>query len=290
MFGYVRPALSLLPEEEKERYQGAYCGLCHAMGRRHGFLARFTLSYDFAFLAVLFTTGEEMCWQCRHCPTRPLGKKRRCLFGPGLDAAADASMILTYHKLRDDIADSGFFRGLLPRFLCLLLRRGYCRAERKRPEFARCTAEELYRLRMLEREGAPSIDRTADAFAAILRAAVPPNQSEEHRRAMEQVLYHVGRWVYLTDAWDDLKDDREHRRYNPLIARFGGEAEKEKDYISTTMTHSLNLARSAANLIPFGTWGAVVENILCQGLPAVQSAVLSGQWKQLKKKHREKNR
>ena len=45
MFGYVRPVLARLSPEQQDAYQGAYCGLCHALGRRHGWLARLTLQY-----------------------------------------------------------------------------------------------------------------------------------------------------------------------------------------------------------------------------------------------------
>ena len=36
MFGYVRPVLNRLNEGQRDAYQSAYCGLCHAMGRRFG--------------------------------------------------------------------------------------------------------------------------------------------------------------------------------------------------------------------------------------------------------------
>jgi hypothetical protein len=129
----------------------------------------------------------------------------------------------------------------------------------------------------------------ADAFAGILSAASPPSADVGRDRATAQILYHVGRWIYLVDAWDDLREDRAQGRYNPLDARFHGQAEGEREYIATTMSHSLNMAIAAANLADFGLWGRVVLHTLCQGLPAVQSAVLDGRWKELQKnKHREK--
>ena len=58
MFGYVRPALNRLDQEQKDVYQSAYCGLCHALGRRHGWLARITMQYYFKFLAIVMAAGE----------------------------------------------------------------------------------------------------------------------------------------------------------------------------------------------------------------------------------------
>ena len=53
MFGYVRPNRDELKVRELRDYEALYCGLCHALGRRHGFFARFFLNYDFTFLAML---------------------------------------------------------------------------------------------------------------------------------------------------------------------------------------------------------------------------------------------
>ena len=36
MFGYVRPSLAKLSEEDKARFGAVYCGLCRALGERYG--------------------------------------------------------------------------------------------------------------------------------------------------------------------------------------------------------------------------------------------------------------
>ena len=36
MFGYVRPSVRDLPEEELDRFRAMYCGLCHTLSRRYG--------------------------------------------------------------------------------------------------------------------------------------------------------------------------------------------------------------------------------------------------------------
>ena len=287
MFGYVRPALNRLDREQKDAYQSAYCGLCHALGRRHGLLARLTLQYDFAFLAILLTAGagggERMC---RRCPAHPFRRPRRCLAGGQLDAAADQSVILAWHKLSDDVADHGFFAGLPCRFLRFLFRRACRRAAAAQPDFDRQVREGLARLGELERERSPRLDRAADAFARILACAAQAVPREGERRAMGQLLYHLGRWIYLMDGWDDLEEDKKRGRYNPLDARFGGQARDSRDYLETTAAHSLRLAGSAAELPELGEWAPVVENVLYIGLPAVQSAVLDGRWREMRDRRR----
>ena len=58
MFGYVRPSLGRLSQEDTARFSAMYCGLCRALGRRCGKAASLILNYDFTFLAVLLAEGE----------------------------------------------------------------------------------------------------------------------------------------------------------------------------------------------------------------------------------------
>lgn len=284
MFGYVRPVREALTDADQQLYRRAYCGLCHALGKRHGWLARFTLSYDLTFLALLVSGGTSHA--CR-CPAKPWKAPTPCLCGSELERVADVSIILTWYKLRDDIADRGVLPGLPYRLASLPFRRAHRRASEALPEFEAKTAMNMERLAQFERERSSSLDRVADTFAAILAAAASAFLGESgQRRAMEQLLYHLGRWVYLADAWDDLARDKKKGRYNALDARFNGSAERERDYVATTMTHSARLAGAAAELLDLGAQRDVIENVIYQGLTAAQRAVLNGQWEQLRKQRR----
>ena len=288
MFGYVVPLRGELKVRELDAYQGVYCGLYHALGRRYGFLPRLLLSYDFAFLAMVVAGPEgSVVLERRRCVACPVRGKRVCPARPELDAAADASVILTYWKLRDSVADRGFFRGLPARLLSILLRPAYRKAARLRPDFDRQTVSCLEELRTLEEDEAPSLDRTADTFARILAGAAPDTGDTVRDRALGQLLYHVGRWIYLVDAWDDLEEDRAAGRYNPLLLRFPDGPEAHREEVRLTLGHSLNLALSAYHLTDAGPWNGVVLNILCLGLPMVEEAVFTGEWRRRKKENRE---
>ena len=203
MFGYVRPADGHLTAEDKSRFQAAYCGLCRSLGRRYGLAARMILNYDLAFLAMLLSREPECPTAHCRCPAHPI---RGCDALEGQDAfdtAADLSVILTWWQLKDGVADHGFFRGLPYRAALLLLRRAYRKARARR----QC----------------PSIDRAADAFAALLAGASEEEADPVRRRVLRQLLYHLGRWVYLVDAADDLKKDVKSGSYNPLVYRFHAE-------------------------------------------------------------------
>ena len=269
--------------KDLDRYRATYCGLCRTMRRRCGLAASMTLNFDFTFLALLLAPpeGEELTCRCR-CHVPPFFRRCMCVQSSALEQAADESVILAWWQLRDKAEDEGFWRGLPARLSGLLLRRGYRRAARRCPEFDQTTARQLERLHRLEREGCPSLDRPADAFAVLLQAAAPKTGDPARDRAMGQLLYHLGRWIYLVDARDDLEADRRSGSYNPILLRWPDRPCDEA--LGQTLDRSLDLMRSACALLELGRQEELVNNVLYLGLPLVQRAVFDGSWAQMKKR------
>lgn len=281
MFGYVRPVLDKLSPQEQSRFQSVYCGLCYTLGREYGPWARLILNYDFTFLALLLMQEEGSSTAFR-CPCKKFCKKQRLDDVPALRIAADDSVILTYWKLRDTVGDCSFWRGAGQRLLSFFMRPAYRKASARQPDFARKTEEKLTLLHKLEEERAASLDRPADAFAQILASAASGVEDPAHRRICEQILYHLGRWIYLIDALDDLEEDAAANTYNPLICRFhlekGELDEDSRARLVATLDHSVNLISAAYTLADYGVWSAVIENIIYFGLPGVGHLVLENKW------------
>lgn len=287
MFGYVRAVTPALAPEDAQRYEAVYCGLCRTLGDRYGKTAQLILNYDFVFLALLLAQpeGGEEAFPCCTCPVHPWRKKACWLGSPALTAAADATVILTWWKLQDAIADGGLAEKSKSWAAALALRRHYKQAAAYRPEFDATVRSCLEELHQLEQANTPSLDRPADTFARILQAAATETQLAARTHSIQQILYHVGRWIYLADAWDDLAEDRKEGTYNPLLARYGGQAEEARASLRETMHVSLGLADTAFSLLDWGRWEPLLGHILHTGLPAVEEAVFTGQWKQRKKRN-----
>lgn len=283
MFGYVRPATDVLPQAEQDRFRAVYCGLCHTLGRRYGLAGRMILNYDLTFLAILLQEGTADCRQAR-CPVHPI-KKRTCQCGmASLDTAADMSVILTWWQLRDGIADHGFWGGLKYRAAALFLGRAYRKAKALQPEFDRRTQAHLSELAELEKRKESTLDAPADTFARLLAAAAEQAEPPVKRRVLEQMLYHLGRWVYLVDAADDLEKDVRCGAYNPLPLRYGLPDGKLTDdarqALSMTLDSSVRAMAASFELWDFGENTAIIRCIVYQGLYAVGYAVLNGTFHQ----------
>lgn len=287
MYGYIRPDRGELKVREYQQFRAAYCGLCEALRRRCGLLARFVVNYDLTFLAMALSEGEGRLEE-RRCPAHPL-RKRPCVCGDeALGVAADYSVILAWWKLQDAVEDSAFFRGLSARMAQLLLRRSYRRAAARRPGFDGEVRRRLEQLAELEAEKCPVLDRAADCFAEILAFAAQETPDENRRRIQRQLFYHVGRMVYILDAVDDLAEDVRARRFNPLIYRFtpvgGTLREEDEAQLHITLNLSQRSAAASLALLDTGVWKPILENIVTIGIPEVTELVFSGQWRKNRKR------
>ena len=272
MFGYVRPFKPELKIKEFEWFRAAYCGVCNALSARYGFWARMTLHYDFAFLALVLQEKQAQCAGCR-CPAHPFRKRCAFVVDEACAAAADAGILMACGKWEDTILDEGFWRSLPARFFLLLFWRKFRKAKERRPAFYASLREGLRALHALEEENAASLDRPADAFARVLEALAP-----EGDRARAQLLYHVGRCLYIIDAADDYPRDSERKRYNAVKSRFALDGKPLSDEVCESLRQTLalscNQALLALQLLPETQGTSVLENILGLGLPDVFENVL----------------
>lgn len=270
MFGYVKPYNPELRVRELEEYKAVYCGLCKQLGRSFGVFARFTLSYDFAFLAMLKTAlDREICPETERCAciAHPFCKRIRVRENAAMQMAARAAMISVYYKLLDDREDEGFFR----RIGAVLLLPFAKRARRKALAFADGAAADEAAAKMsatqaqLEAEKCQIPDAAAEPTANFL-AAVLKNcaATAEQAAVLERFGYLLGRYVYLCDALDDLEDDRRRGRYNPFLYAGGEAAIAAKNALFLT-TAELS---DDFDLLELHRYEGILENIIRIGLRA----------------------
>ena len=290
MFGYVRPSVQDLPEGELDRFRAMYCGLCHTLSQRYGQAARFILNYDFTYLAILLSDGTAGEENAGRCYTSPVKKRPYLVSTAAMELAADESVILAYWQLRDGVEDHAWAAGLKYRAGARLLESAYQKAAACRPEFDEAVRRQLHMLGELEKAKDPSMDKAADTFAVLLSSAAEEIEDPVRRRILEQILYHLGRWVYLIDAADDLKKDAESGNYNPVALRYGltdGTWDPESRHaFVVTLDHSIHQMAAAFELWDFGVWTAVLQTTFYAGLFQVGRAVLDGTYH---RRHHRKN-
>ncbi len=287
MFGYVRPYKPELLVKEYGQYKAVYCELCRALGKEYGAMARFALSYDCAFYALLALSvgGERVEERSGRCVFNPL-KPCTYLQSPGeaYKKAAALCVLLTYHKLRDDCLDEGFFSSLGSRLLLPIVSSKARRAAKRYPSMAGIVERTMEEQRQAERESA-GVDRCEEPTASLLRELFGElaGCDGKQRPALESFGYFLGRWVYLMDAADDLAEDMRRGSFNPFIKRLGLEGRRELSQEERgAADKACNEARNATaarlvlavNLLDLGAFGPIIENVAQKGLGEVQREIL----------------
>ena len=282
MFGYIKVHQPELKMGEFEQYRGIYCALCRRLGKRYGLFAQWSLSYDFTFLALMRLALADGCpgFQKKRCPYNPFKKRTCCCDTEQLDAAADAAVLLTYHKLRDTIADDRLLKRMGARLLLPMAANDRRRCRKRRPEWDEAVARCMEQQAALEAAQCSSVDAAAQPTAELLSFLFTRDVTDEkRRRVLERFGYCLGRWIYLMDAADDLADDLKQRRYNPLALAAGltafdeaaGQQARQRAQLS--LNASLAECRAAYELLDIRRFDGMLRNVLTWGMPAVQRQV-----------------
>lgn len=281
MFGYIKPVKPELKVRELEFYRGIYCGLCRSMGIHTGCASRFTLSYDFAFLAAIRMVLSDIkpSFKARRCMAHPLHKKAMCEDNEALAYCAAAAAVLTECKIRDDINDEKGLKRFAARIAHIFAKGMRKRAGDNGP--AEAIESALARLSALERSKCESIDEPANVFGSLLADVVSYGYDDDTERIAREIGKSVGRYIYVLDAADDLENDKKTDSYNPL--RYSPISSE-----SLSVAVRLELARleGAVNLLDFNgkrDLEGLIKNIIYLGMPQEADRVFAGECKNKKK-------
>ncbi len=280
MFGFVRPLKAELRMREYDRFGQAYCGLCNAIKSRHGRLQTAFLSYDLTFYGLLLTAlqPQEPQTLLGRCVANPLRKKSMQAPDVVLNFTADLHVLLSYYKLQDTIADAKGIQKWGAKLLAWCSRSAYTEVARLHPQIDITLSACMHELATLEREQTPSLDRPADCFARLLSACVPEYTDPTIGRILSQLLYQLGRWIYLIDACYDLPHDCKAGDYNPVALRYAlqtGDLSTVRQPLTETLERSLLDIYTAYQLLPIVRDGDLLLNIITQGLPITTAQVLT---------------
>lgn len=285
MFGYVRPFRPYLRVCENEGYKSIYCGLCKSIGRSFGLVPRFTLSYDLTFLAIMDMSVNEVTLTAKpkRCIAHPF-KKRSCAdCSASTDYAAYVSILLVYHKLMDDLSDKGIKSKLRATLLLPFFDEPYKKAAAKYPKLAAGLERLMREQRKLEEHRTDNIDAACEPTARMMRLVFSEiAEDKAGRKLLGRFGYFLGKYIYLTDALDDLKKDAAAGAYNPLLGRKHRLTDGEYDKIAADTQFLVNMVlgqlAEAYDKLGLKMYSGITDNIVYLGLPDVFKRVREGRF------------
>mgnify|MGYP001358308130 CR=1 FL=1 len=277
MLGYVICEKPEMKVKEYELYNGYYCGVCKSVGSRYGHVPRAMLSYDSAFLAVLLAGMDDSSDTVKreHCIAHRFQKKT-IVKNRYVDYAADIMLMLAYMNMQDDIDDDNSAKAKVGK---MVLSKYFSTVQRLHPDLTLEIESLLKELAFLESHKCSSLDQVSDCFGRILETILAGgayNCGDGQIRVLKRFGYHLGKWIYLVDAFDDVAEDIINDSFNPLLYRYGyyerahetaaefitrikPECEQNMLILCAEMSKMLDLLDIKKN-------NAIIENIVRMGL------------------------
>jgi len=261
MFGYVTIEKPELKIKEFNRYHAYYCGLCHTLKERHGFLGQMTLTYDMTFLVLLLTSlyEPETRHAQKHCVVHPV--KKHDLFVNEISAyAADMNVALAYHHFMDDWNDEKKMKGLAG---ASLLKSKYPAIERRYPRQCKAIASSLKKLQQYETANEKSLDLVSGCFGTLM-AELFVYKQDVWEETLRNVGFYLGKYIYLIDAYFDLEEDIKNKSYNPLI--FYKDRADYEDFCHEMLLLMISETANAFEKLPCVKDVQILRNILYGGV------------------------
>ncbi len=139
-------------------------------------------------------------------------KKQKIIYNQYTDYCADMNILLSYYHCLDDKLDDGSIRGYAG---TLFYDKVHKQTKRLYKRQARKISVCLKKLNELEKDKDTKIFDAADCFGWLL-AEIMCFKKGYFEKEVKKFGFHLGRFVYIMDAFDDIRDDIAKNRFNPL--------------------------------------------------------------------------
>ena len=205
-----------------------------------------------------------------------------------LTYCASTAMLLIYYKVKDDIADSGFWGKLRGGLVLPFAAHARKKARKRYAEMDDAIAAAMRSQAEVERSGCPSIDRAADPTASAL-AVICEGLCDDpkQKRILNRFGYLLGRYVYFADALDDLEDDNKKGAYNPFLQKFEGGGrplDEIRGYAHEVLNLTVGEIAPAYELLDLKRYKTILDNIIYLGLHGEIDWILAGGSRKKQKK------
>lgn len=272
MYGYIRIYQPELKFREYDAYRGMYCGLCRNLQTKYGGFARFSLSYDLTFLAMILDGVYEPkeTIEKRRCIANPFQKQLQ-LTSSTTEYAADMSILLFYYKCLDDWQDDK----RIDKLSLAKAYKGYWKkAVQKYPKKAEIIQQELEQLHQFEAQQECDFELPAGCFGRIFGEIFAPKE-DFFAEDLRQMGFYLGKFIYCLDALEDMEQDRKKKRYNPFLLQES--LEQPFTYYKEMLSMTMGLCTEHFERLPILKNVEILKNILYAGIWQTYEKHLEGE-------------
>lgn len=277
MYGYLRPEMASLNNEEVSRYTQHYCTTCCALNDIFGLSQRLLTSYDAAFIGILFSSQNQNTENTYNNFCTYFKGKEKSFDSNELVSKISASIaiLIGYGKLLDHLQDR-------PSAINELRKKGLKRSYKKALNILHGIGFETEKYFQLfnnqfgvEKSKNISIndlcDPTATFIGALIKFTATINNEDENEDLMYQIGYNIGKIIYIVDACVDIVEDINKDQFNYLISVLKDDNKQSQLKASNEtveiICESFRKIRACLERTKFKRNERIIKNILTIGFP-----------------------
>ncbi len=249
MFGYINADRRQLSDEDKQLYQQFYCRLRRQLGEVSGFKGQLLTNYDSCFLAMLLQSIYE--------PDIKSGKASKAI-----EYAADMNIILSYHSLMDKFLDED---SRFAKLIARLLTKDYKRMQVKYPRQTKAVEDYIHKLSMAEFSKEQNLD-IVSSYTGEMLGELFSWKDDTWSKSLHCMGYYIGKFIYIIDAYCDLKKDRKFGNYNPLIYLENESPKEFETFVRVNLTSLMAECSRSFERLPITDNSAILNNIIYSGV------------------------
>ena len=263
MFGYINADVKQLSAADKTKYQQFYCGLCHQLGKSAGVKGQLLLNYDLCFLAILLQSlyEPELSDHNHRCMVHPF-KQRPFYKSQAIEYAADMDIILSYHSLLDNYKDDNSF---VSKLAADRLKKDYNRIRVKYPKQVTAVEEYINKLSEAEAKRETNIDLVS-SYTGEMLGTLMSWKDDAWSETLHCMDYHLGKFIYIIDAYDDLKKDEKKGSYNPLSFLKTESPKEFETFVKINLTSLMTECAKGFERLPIVENVEILRNIIYSGV------------------------
>ena len=129
------------------------------------------------------------------------------------------------------------------------------------------------------------IDKASEPTAIMMKEILSlEGKNDTQIKVLRELGYQLGRWVYIIDAADDIKNDIKENSFNPLKAYYDGDDKAFKEKVFPMLNQCTANVYNAFCLLDLKHFDTILDNIFLHGLKNQQQIVLEGKKSKGKRK------
>ncbi|MBR2296942.1 MAG: hypothetical protein IKA43_06025, partial [Clostridia bacterium] len=177
--------------------------------------------------------------------------------------------MLTKLKLKDNVNDTHGFKRLLAKIVALVSV-FFKKTDKNLTSLEALLKEKIDALSALEAQECDSVDSVSSIFGELLGVVASYGLDGEIATLCTKIGYHLGKWIYVIDAIDDIEDDAKSHSFNPIINAFGATpTDEDKDILRLSLMLELDEMSKSVEALDFSAHRdveGIIKNTIYVGM------------------------